>query len=347
MRAGASAVPEPPERGITVEHPPVRRRLFGRRSNRRITVARPSITALLAGPLRAAARKLALIGKALLVVAFVVGAVYAGRQVVRHVIASPRFAVRGIQIGPSARVSDDEIRELSGVHLGDRLLAVDPDAVAARLATHPWILSARVRRELPSTLAIEVTERHALASALLGALYLLDGAGRPFKRATFAEADGLPVITGVTRDQYAAVRETSEAVFRQALALYAAYSDGHPERPKLSEVHVDTRSGFSLVLYEGSGEIRLGRGDFEAKLAEFDRIFAALGPRSPAALQTIYLDGPLSDRVAIRMASAAPETPPPGTVVASEKPHPAARRAKPPAAQAEPASEPRPAADED
>ncbi len=347
MRAGASPVPEPAERGITVEHPPVRRRLFGRRNNRRIIVARPSITAWLAGPLRAAAAKLAVVGKALVVVAFVAGAVYAGRQVVRHVIASPRFAVRDIQIGPSARASADELRELSGVHLGDRLLAVDPDAVAARLATHPWILSARVRRELPSTLAVEVTERRAVASALLGALYLLDGEGRPFKRATFAEADGLPVITGVTREQYASVRGTSEAVFRQALELYTAYSDGHPERPKLSEIHVDTRSGFSLVLFEGSGEVRLGRGDFDAKLARFDRVFAALGPRSPAALETVYLDGPLSDRVAIRMATAAAETPPARTVVASEKPRPAAKRAKPPAERTEPTSEPRPAADED
>jgi len=35
----------------------------------------------------------------------------------------------------------------------------------------------------------------------MGALYLLDESGRPFKRATFEEADGLPVITGVTREQ--------------------------------------------------------------------------------------------------------------------------------------------------
>ncbi|HEX3905016.1 MAG TPA: FtsQ-type POTRA domain-containing protein [Polyangia bacterium] len=334
MRAGAGATTEPAERAITVEHPAVKRRFFRRRNNRRITVARPSLAAWLEGPLRAAARKLALIGKALLVVAFVAGALWAGRQIVRHVIASPRFAVRDVQVGASARVSADEIRALAGVRIGDRLLAVDPDAVAARLATHPWILSARVRRQLPSTLAIEVTERHAVASALLGALYLLDGTGRPFKRATFAEADGLPIITGVTRDQYAAVRETSEAVFRQALALYAAYSDGHPERPKLSEVHVDTRAGFSLVLYEGSGEIRLGRGDFAAKLAEFDRIFAALGPRSPAALATVYLDGPLSDRVAVRMAGAAqPAQEPPAarTTVASEKVHPARKHPEPPA----------------
>jgi cell division septal protein FtsQ len=326
------ATDEPSERGITVEHPPVRRRFLRRRNNRRITVSRPSLGVWLAEPLRALGAKLAVLGKALVVVAFVAGAVFAGRQIVRHVIASPRFAVRDIQVGPSTRVSGDEIRELCGVHPGDRLLAVDPDAVAARLATHPWILSARVRRDLPSTLAIEVTERQAVASALLGALYLLDEAGRPFKRASFAEADGLPVITGITREQYAGVRATSEAVFRQAIALFASYTDGHPERPKLSEVHVDTHAGFTLVLFDGSGEIRLGRGDVAEKLARFDRIVAALGPRGPAALRTVYLDGPLSDRVTLRMAASPPEAPPAHATVASERPRPAARRAEAPAA---------------
>ena len=353
MSAGASggATSEPGERGITVEHPPVRRRRFRRRNNRRIGVARPSITVWLAGPLRAAAAKLAVVGKALVVVAFVAGAVWAGRQIVRHVIASPRFAVRDIQVGASTHVSGDEIRQLAGVDVGDRLLAVDPDSVAKRVTMHPWILSARVRRELPSTLVIEVTERRAVASALLGALYLVDATGHPFKRATFGEADGLPVITGVTRDQYASVRGTSEAVFHQALALFATYNDGHPDRPKLSEIHVDTRTGFSLILFEGSGEIRIGQGNFEAKLTQFDRIFASLGPRSPAALRTVYLDGPLSERVALRMAAGpAPgegETQAEGqkkqlsrAVVARERPRPGAKRV-------ETAPAPPPAANED
>ncbi len=90
---------------------------------------------------------MALLGKVLVVVAFVAGAVWAGRQIVRHVIASPRFAVREIRVGASTHVSGDEIRELAGVAVGDRLLAVDPDAVATRVTTHPWIaVGARAAR---------------------------------------------------------------------------------------------------------------------------------------------------------------------------------------------------------
>jgi len=334
--AGAGGALPGTDRAITVEHPPVRRHFFRRRSNRRITVARPSIAAWLAEAVAAVARKLLFLGKVVAVLALLAGAALAGRKLVAHVIASPRFAVRDIQVGATAHVSADELRELSGVRPGDHLLAIDADAVAARIAAHPWVLSARVQRQLPSTLAIEVTERHAVASALLGALYLLDEAGRPFKHATFAEADGLPVITGVTREQYAAVRTTSEAVFRQALGLYAAYADGHPDRPKLSEIHVDTRAGFSLVLFDGSGEIRLGRGDWAPKLERLDRIFAALGPRGPSALRTVFLDGPLADRVAIRMT---PTEQPPAPALASAHPHPAAAP-RPPAPHQRPAETP-------
>ena len=76
--------------------------------------------------------------------------------------------------------------QLAGVELGDRLLAVDPDAVAARVTTHPWILSARVRRELPSTLAIEVTERRAVGE-------------RAARRALPARRDRPPVQAGDVR----------------------------------------------------------------------------------------------------------------------------------------------------
>jgi cell division septal protein FtsQ len=318
-----SAVKLPPdeeEGRIVVDlHPP---RGWRRKSNRRITVSRRSAAVWLADALRALGRRLLVAGKVLAVLALVAGAALAGRQAVRHVIASPRFAVREVLVKQSAHVGADEVRDLSGIRPGDRLLAVDPDAVAARLTAHPWIASARVRRELPSTLSIEVTERHAAASTLMGALYLIDDAGHPFKRATFEEADGLPVITGVTREEYAVVRSTGEAVFREALKILATYAkpaEGEAARPKLSEIHVDPHDGFTLVLLDGGGEVRLGRGGIEAKLQRFDRIVAALGPRGPAALTTVYLDGPLGDRVALKLA-ALPEPPsPPVTVAASKK----------------------------
>jgi cell division septal protein FtsQ len=301
---------EPGEAAPRVTLTPPKRGWFRRRRNQRVVVARPSLIVLAGDALRAVGRRLEVVGKALLTLACLAGTVLGARQLVRHVVASPRFALREVRADATLHVPRDEIIALAGASPGDRLLAIDTDAVAARVATHPWIASVRVRRQLPSALAIDVVERRAVASALLGTLYLIDGSGRPFKRATLDEADGLPVITGVARDQYTLARAASEAAFRQALELLGLYgaadelagAHGPVTRPELSEIHVDPRAGFSLVLYDGGGEIFLGRDDWPAKLARLDEILAAVGPRGPAALRAVHLEGPSRDRVAVKLA---------------------------------------------
>ncbi len=311
----AEPLPQRP-RAIPVEVP--RRGFFRKRSNRRVLVVRRSPFVWLGESLRFVASRLAVVGKLAVVIVSVAGAGYGGRHLVRHVVSSPRFALREIRAAATPHVAHEDIVSLSGLHPGDRLLAIDTDAVAARVAAHPWVASVRVRRQLPSALAIDVIERRAAATALLGTLYLLDEAGRPFKRATLEEADGLPIITGLSREQYTLARGASEAAFREGLGLLAAYraedalgaarkSAGSPAgRPPLSEIHVDPRAGFSLVLYDGGGEVLLGRGDWSGKLARLDEILGALGPRGPAALRTVHLDGPSRDRVAVRLAPLAP-----------------------------------------
>jgi cell division protein FtsQ len=267
-------------------------------------------------------RRLLVVAKVLAAVAMLAGAIEAGRLGVTHVVASPRFSLREIRVGPTTHVSRDDIVARSGVSLGSRLLALDTDQVAARLTRHPWIAAARVRRELPAALVIEVTERHAAAVAVIGGLYLLDERGHPFKHATLDEADGHVVVTGITRAEYAGLPRASEGAFREALALFAEYqrSDSRVEvinrgtqavpRPALSEVHIDPHTGFSLFLYDGGAEIRLGRGDVAPKLVRLDKILGELGPRRFANVRTVYLDGAPGDRVPIRLAPAA-ETPPP------------------------------------
>ena len=206
--------------------------------------------------------------------------------------------------------------------MGDALLAIDTDAVASRLARHPWVASARVHRELPSTFAIEIVERHAAALTIIGGLYLIDDNGHPFKRANLDETSGLVVLTGVSRKEYVELREVCEAAMRGALALLADYQ--HPDtlavartsqgpergRPALSEIHIDARKGYTLVLYEGGGQVHLGRGDFGGKLARFDEIVADLrtasakiGGGSPvsglAGVSVVHLEGEATDRVPI------------------------------------------------
>lgn len=285
-----------------------RRGPLRRRSNRRVAVQRRAPIVVVADTLGLVARKtvpvVRTMGRILAVLGLVAGVVVGGRVAVGHVLASPRFAVHDIVVTGGPQVGREEVLELAQVNPGDRLLAIDTDAVAARIALHPWVEGARVRRQLPSTLAIELTLRRAAAVVAMGGLYLIDDQGRPFKRATMAEADGLPVITGVDRERYVELREAGEAAFREALKVLETYRS-RPERPALSEISIDPRFGFSLFLLDGGAEIRLGRGDYPKKLAQLDQILEAVHEGAVTGvgpLRVVHLDSASGGRVPVRFA---------------------------------------------
>jgi cell division protein FtsQ len=264
-----------------------------RATNRRVAVQRQHAVLVVAGAVTALGRALwaalRVLSKVVLTLAVLAAILGGGRLAVQHVIASPRFAVRDVQVPALVHLDRDDVLSLAEVEEGDRLLRIDTDGVAAKVAAHPWVASVRVRRQLPATLAIEITERRAVAVAVLGALYLIDENGHPFKRATLEEADGLPVITGVEREQYAAVKAVAEAAFREALAVLAEYGS---ERPLVSELNIDPTYGFTLFLRESGAEIRLGREEFSKKLARLDQIFEAVRTSSTGAVRVVHLDYP-------------------------------------------------------
>jgi cell division protein FtsQ len=250
-----------------------------RRRNRRAVVQRRSLLLVLWVALARLGREAwvvgRVLGKIIAMLAVLGGAGWGGLWAIRHVVDSPRFQVKQIDISPVQHVRREDLLVLAGVAVGDKLLSVDTDAVAARLATHPWVARAQVKRDLPSVLHIDLVERRVAAVASLGGLYLVDENGRPFKRARMDEAEGLPVLTGIGRESYAKLPEASAAVFREALAVLDDYRS-RPGRPALSEVSIDPRFGFALVLLEGGAEIRLGRGETSKKLARFDQILEAV-----------------------------------------------------------------------
>jgi cell division protein FtsQ len=239
------------------------------------------------------------LAKLLVLVGLLVVLVGGGRLAISHVVASPQFALDDIKVTGTRHAAQEEIVEITGVSLGDRLLALDTDALARKVAEHPWVAEARVSRRLPAGLLIDVVERKAAGAVNLGGLYLVDAAGRPFKRATVGEAAGLPVITGIERSQYVDHREPCEAAFREALAIAAAWGK-NPRRPALSEVNVAPRHGFTVFLADGGAEVRLGRTEYDRKLARLDQILEAV-KASGAGIRVVHMDGSAGSRVPVRL----------------------------------------------
>jgi len=304
VRAVEAVVNGGPAIPATIELGNPRRGLLRRRRNRRVAVQRRSLFVGFADVLGKAARSslkaARLVGKVLLLVTILAGCVWGGRLAIIHVVDSPQFQIANIDFSSTPHLGQAELARLAGVNIGDKLLGIDTDQVAERIATHPWVATVRTSRRLPSSLVIEVTEKRAAAVAALAGLYLIDESGRPFKRASMAEADGLPVITGIERARYAEMREVSEAAFREAMGVLAEYR-GKPGRPTVGEINIDPSFGFSLFLLDGGAELRLGRGNLGKKLAQLDQIFESVQSNAGglAALGIVHLDLPESGRVPV------------------------------------------------
>ena len=73
-------------------------------------------------------------------------------------IHSPLLDLDHIRVTGSQREPVSEILRAAHVRTGDALVLLDTGAVARRIERLPWVAHVRVRRDLPGTLRIEVTE---------------------------------------------------------------------------------------------------------------------------------------------------------------------------------------------
>jgi cell division protein FtsQ len=77
--------------------------------------------------------------------------------------ASPLFHVRDVRVRGNRHLSASEIVRLAEIGTDANLLTVQPNRVLRGLARNPWVRTAQVRRDLPSTLVLTVEERFPVA----------------------------------------------------------------------------------------------------------------------------------------------------------------------------------------
>jgi cell division protein FtsQ len=231
----------------------------------------------------------------------------AGWGVWRVAVSGGLLRIGEIRFEGLSRATAEELLELSPVAVGDHLLAVDPEAVAAALRRHPWIASAEVRRRLPAALEVSIVERRARALVDLGSLYLVDERGEVFKRATPGDGLDLPVVTGVGREDWVERRAEVEPLLVGALALLDRWAErGLDRRAPISEIHLDPDYGTILWAGDEGVEVRLGQGDLPEKLARLERVLAAVDAEGQRA-EVLHLDNRRRpDWVAVRVSRSRP-----------------------------------------
>jgi cell division septal protein FtsQ len=140
----------------------------------------------------------------LLVVALVAGSGWL-------VFVSSVLAVERVQVSGARTVPADRISRVAAVPLGVPLARVDVDRVQARVERVPVVEHADISRSWPHTVAIEVTERTAVAAVRSdGGYRLIDAEGVLFR--TVPDPGGrLPVMTVGPQPRTAATDAAREA----------------------------------------------------------------------------------------------------------------------------------------
>ena len=128
--------------------------------------------------------------------------VASGASVARHFATSDELAVREIVVEGTSRTTPEAVRRVLAPVLGRNIVELSL-AEVAKIAMHdPWVKEALVKRILPDTLRVSVTERTPGALALIaGLVYVVDDGGFVMGPAGPELPYDLPLLVGL--DGYA------------------------------------------------------------------------------------------------------------------------------------------------
>jgi cell division protein FtsQ len=117
-------------------------------------------------------------------------------------LRSPLLDVDRLEVRGNQRTSRDDIVAAAGIGRGDQLIDVDLRAAGEAVSDLPWVRRAELHRGIDGAIAVEVTERTAIAVLGAGAdAVLVDAEGRALAPAADdpALAASLVVIEGAGR----------------------------------------------------------------------------------------------------------------------------------------------------
>lgn len=194
-----------------------------------------------------------------------------------HALRIERILVRG-----NSRVSTGEVLALLNGLRGQSLIWADLEECRQRMLSSPWVGDVEIRRSLPSTIEVFVSEKEPLGIARLdGRLYLMDERGTLIDEygPQYAAID-LPVIDGLSDADGAGSSIDARRVALASQVIVALRSQQDVGR-RLSQVDVRDVHNAAVILSGDAAVIRLGDQRFLQRLRSYLDVAPALRERVP------------------------------------------------------------------
>lgn len=237
--------------------------------------------------------------RAIRIAATVVLVSYAAYRGCDLVLSAATLRIQRISVTGNVRLSEGEVRTLAEGIRGTSILTADLSAFRRRLLESPWVADVALRRVLPSTVEVFVSERTPIGLCRIkNQLYLVDRTGIVIDEfgPQYAGFD-LPIIDGLVRtpgSSQPALDERRADLAARVLDALAARKD---LARRISQIDVSDVHD-AVVLIEGDAALlHLGEDRFVERLQSYLDVAAALHDR----VQDIdYVDLRFEDRLYVR-----------------------------------------------
>ena len=238
-----------------------------------------------------------------------VGLAYGVLRVSASAAHAQVLQIETITVHGNERMSKGEVLAVLTGLRGESLVWTDLDAWRRRLMASPWVRDAALRRSLPSTIDVVVSERQPIGIGRInGDMYLVDERGVVIDQygPQYADLD-LPIIDGLSAAPGSGSGSLAdEGRADLAARVIAAVKSKPGVARQLSQVDVSDLHNASVILNGDPAMIQLGEDQFLARLQSYIDLAPTLRER---VADIDYVDLRFDDRIFVRPTKTAKKKP--------------------------------------
>jgi cell division protein FtsQ len=214
------------------------------------------------------------------------------------ILGADALTITRITVSGNARLSRGEVLALLNGAVGQSMVTADLDDWQTRLLSSPWVADAALRRVLPGTLSVAISEREPIGIARINdRLYLIDDRGMVIDEfgPNYAEFD-LPIVDGLAADPKngSLVDDTRAALAVRVLGEVRAHA---VLAGRVSEIDVTNGRDAAVILKGDTALLRVGTERFAERLQSYVDLAPALRERVP---DIDYVDLRFDERVYVK-----------------------------------------------
>ena len=237
--------------------------------------------------------------RALRIVATTLVVVYATYRAGDLIFNSRLLQVQRIRVHGNVRLSGGEVQALMRGLQGSNILTVNLARYRNRLLESPWVAEVGLRRVLPSTVDVYVSERRPFGLCRLGnQLYLIDRDGTVMDEfgPQYAEFD-LPIVDGLVRAPKNGAPTVDDGRAELAARVVDSIQGSRDLIKRVSQIDVTDAHDAVVLLDNDPALLHVGEERFRERLQSYLEIADALKRRIP---DIDYVDLRFEQRVYVK-----------------------------------------------